>query len=363
MQVPKIFRHYKVIGIIVVILVLGFVFRNPIKSKISPETSFKTTKVKKTGLNQTISASGKIATDEEVTLKFQTSGYLSWVGVKKGDKVKKWQSIASLDKEELQKNLKKELIDYMNERWDFEQDQDDYHTGGQPPEKVALNDEIKRILQKVQFDLDHSILDVEIKNLALKYANLWTPIDGIVTEVDTPNAGVNVTPATAEFVISNPDKMVFSAKVDEADVGQISLGMKAKILLDAYPDETFESTVSQIDFTSTTTSSGGTAYEIKFLLPENLNQRFRIGMNGDADIIISEKQEVLAVPFEAIQDSDGKQYVWILPENNIPLKKEVKTGLGNDYDTEILQGINEGDKVITSDFKLLKTKYNNSVNQ
>ena len=360
MKIPKILRHYKIIGVIVVVIILGFVFRNPIKSKVAPEPSFKTTKIKKTDLSQTISASGKIATDEEVTLKFQTSGYLSWVGVKKGDKVKKWQPIASLDKEELQKNLKKELIDYMNERWDFEQDQDDYHTGRRPPVEVAVNDEIKRILEKVQFDLDHSILDVEIKNLALKYANLWTPIEGIITEVDSPNAGVNITPATASFTVSNPDKMVFSAKVDEADIGQINPNMKAKILLDAYPDETFESTVSQIDFTSTTTSSGGTAYEIKFLLPENLNQRFRIGMNGDVDIIVSEKQEVLVVPFEAIQDSDGKKYVWILPEDNIPVKKEVKTGLGNDYDTEILQGLNEGDKVITSDFKLLKTKYNNN---
>ena len=357
MKIPKILKHYKIIGIIVVIIVLGFVFRNPIKSKVAPEPSFKTTKVKKTDLNQTISASGKIATDEEVTLKFQTSGYLSWVGVKKGDKVKKWQPIASLDKEELEKQLKQDLIDYMNERWDFDQEQDDYHTGNKPPTEVAVNDEIKRILEKAQFDLSRTVIDVEIKNLALKYANLWTPIDGIVTSVEAPNAGVNITAATAEFVISNPDKMVFSAKVDEADIGQISPNMKAKILLDAYPDQAFESTVSQIDFTSTTTSSGGTAYEVKFLLPENLNQRFRIGMNGDVDIIVSEKQGVLVVPFETIQDSDGKEYVWVLPKDNIPTKKEVKTGLGNDYDTEILQGLNEGDKAITSDFKLLKTKY------
>ena len=363
MKIPKIFKHYKIIGIIVVILILGFVFRSQIKSKVAPEPSFKTAKVKKTDLNQTISASGKIKSDEEATLKFQTSGYLSWVGVKKGDKVKKWQAIAALDKEKLEQTLKQDLIDYMNERWDFDQEQDDYHTGGEPPAKVALNDEMKRILEKSQFDLNRTVIDVEIKNLALKYANLWTPIDGIVTEVETPNAGVNITAATAEFVVSNPDKMYFAGKVDEADVGQINPDMKAEILLDAYPNETFESSISQIGFTSTTTSSGGTAYEVKFLLPENINERFRIGMNGDADIIVSEKQEVLVVPFEAIQDIDGKEYVWILPEDNVPVKKEVKTGLGNDYDTEILEGINEGDKVVTSDFKLLKTKYNRPNNQ
>lgn len=353
MKIPGVLKNYKLIGIIVLLIILGVVFRGQIKSQISPQPEYKTTKSKIRDLTEAVSASGKVRADEEATLKFQTSGYLNWVGVKKGDKVKKWQTIATLDKEKLEQTLKQELIDYMNERWDFEQDQDDYHTGNKPPTEVAVNDEIKRILEKVQFDLDRDIIDVEIANLAIKYANLWTPIDGIVTEVEAPHAGVNITAATAEFVISNPDMLVFTAKIDEADIGLVKEGQKAIIFLDSYPDKELESEVIQVEFTSTTTTSGGTAFEVKFQLPENIDEKYKIGMNGDVDVIISERKNILTVPFEAVREKDDQEYIWVL-KNEKPVKKEVKSGFSGDDYTQILEGIEEGEQVITSNFTTIE---------
>jgi RND family efflux transporter MFP subunit len=357
MVFPRIFRNYKLIGAIILIIILVVIFRGQIQSRISPGPAYKTSKAEKRNLTKIISASGKVKCDEEAILKFQTSGYLSWVGVKVGDKVKKWQAVASLDKEQLEKELKQELIDYMNERWDYDQTQDDYHTGNQPPEKVAINNDIRRILEKAQFDLNRVVLDVEIKNLALKYATLWTPIDGIVTAIDAPNAGVNITPATASFTISNPDKMIFSAKVDEADIGSVKIGQKAKIFLDAYPDEQIDSEVKQINFTATTTSSGGTAYEVKFSLPENTDQKYKNGMNGDAEIIIKEVPETLAVPYESVREKNNTNYVWVL-QDNLPVKKVVETGFATDDFIQIIQGLNPEDIVITSGFTEIEKKFN-----
>jgi len=98
--------------------------------------------------------------------------------------------------------LEQELLDYMNERWDHEKTtEEDY-------KDQALTEIIRIAKEKAQFDLDRTVLDVEIQNIALKYSTLISPIEGIVTKTDFPQAGVNVG-ITDKIVISNPKKACF----------------------------------------------------------------------------------------------------------------------------------------------------------
>lgn len=306
----------------------------------------KTVKVKKQNLARIVSASGKIKSAKEVNLKFQASGKLAWVGVKEGDRVKKWQAIASLDKLELQKNLEKELIDYMNERWDFEQDKDDY-------EDQIITDSLKRILEKAQFDLNRDVLDVEIADLALKLAVIVSPIDGIVTKVETPVAGINVTPATAEFIIADPNEVYFEARIDEADIAGIAVNQKALLVLDAYPDEEITAEVKQIGFQAESSSGGGTVFSVKISLPSNENLYFRLGMNGDAEIILEEKESVLTIPTSAVLMKNNKSYVFTVV-NNVLQEKEIQTGLETDSEIEIVQGLEAGEEIVVEKVKAIK---------
>jgi len=338
-------NHWKKILIILILLLLIFFGYKTFLAK-DKGSQYKTAKAVKQDLLQTVSASGKVKSDEEVSLKFQTSGRLAWVGVSRGDKVKKWQAIAALDKRQLEKTLKQELLDYMNERWDFEQTNlDDY-------KDQALTETIRRVKEKSQFDLDRVVLDVEINNIALEFATLITPIDGIVTDITTPYAGVNVTPTSAEFVIANPDKMLYSANIDEVDIGKVKPGQKAILLLDAYPDEEFTVYVNKVGFTSTTTTGGGTAFPVDFDLPANTdNEKFKLGMNGDIEIIIDERKDILTIPFETIkEDNQGSFYVYLLKDGR-PEKKQVEVGFSNDADTQIVSGLNVDDQVIISGIK------------
>jgi HlyD family secretion protein len=315
------------------------------------KSKYQAVKVVKKDLSSVVSASGEIKSEEEATLKFQTSGQLAWIGVKKGEKVKKWQSVACLDKKELEKKLQQELLDYMNERWDYEQTTlDDY-------KDLAVTETIRRVKEKAGFDLGRVVLDVEIADIALKYACLVSPIDGIVTEITTPHPGTNVYLVNDKIVISNPDKVVFKANVDEVDIGKIKKGMPAKIILDAYPEEEINSLVEEVEFTSTMTSGGGTAFSVKFNLPPNTDEeKFKLGMNGDVEILTEKRQNVFVVPFEAIQENDEVgEFVWLIKDGK-PQKQAVKTGIGNDLETQILEGLKEGDKVIVSGFKTLEKK-------
>jgi len=315
-----------------------------------PVEKYETAKVERQTLRQTVSASGKVKAENQVTLRFQTSGQLAWLGVKEGDEVKKGQALASLDRRQLEKKLKKELNDYLNERWDFEQSQDDYQTGGQSLEKLTLSDAVRRILEKAQFDLNNSVIDVEIADLAVKLATITSPIKGIVTKVEAPVAGANITPATAEFVVANPAVMKFVANVDEADIGLVKIGQKVIISLDTYPEETFEGEVAKIAFAAVTTSGGGTAFPVEIFLPDNANLKFKVGMNGYTEIILSSKKDALSIPQSAIKEKESQTFVKIIKDKKIS-EIPIKTGLESDSKIEVISGLEEGQIVITGEKK------------
>lgn len=268
---------FGIIGLILVLFLLRqFGPLHPPKKEVEKETPI----FEEENL---VSASGKIEAKRIANLTFQTSGLLSWVGVKEGDYVQKWQGIASLDRRELEKRLARYLNLYMTNRWDFEQLQEDYKD---EKERYLITQAMKRILDKAQFSLNNAVIDVELTDLALKLSTISTPIEGIVTRVDTPNPGINVTPLGATFTVIDPSSVYFSAFVDEADISKIKIGQEAKITLDSYPDEEFKGRVERIDFVATTTTGGGTAFRVEISLPENDNLKFKVGANGDAEILV-----------------------------------------------------------------------------
>lgn len=342
----------KVIIIIILFIIAAAFFLN--KSSASKKNSqFTLTTVKRESLANTVSASGMIKADQEVDLKFQASGRLAWVGVKKGDYVEKWQIIAQLDQRELKKSLEKELRDYTSERWDFEQGKEDYDVDSDNFDKFTLTNEARRILEKNQFDLEKAVLDVELNDIALKYAVLVTPIAGIITRIDTPVAGINITPAIAVFTVSDPQSIYFSANIDEMDIAQIRLNQKAKVVLDGFSDQEFEGAIAQIDFTSVKTSGGGTAFPVKIPLHQNQELQFKVGMNGNIEIALEEKKDILVIPVSAVMEKKEKRSVWLV-ENNKAVEKEVKIGLETDEKVEILAGLKEGDQIISKGISKIK---------
>lgn len=348
---PK-FRQHLWRNLIFALIGLVLIFTVPQKIKAvvdGPAALYETTQPEKKDLTQIVDASGVVAAHEEAVIQFQSSGKLQWVGVQKGQAVKKWQAIASLDRESLQQNLKKELLDYESERWDFEQDHDDYNSNGLPIEKTVTDDAVKRILEKAQFDLDDAVIDYELAKLSYDLAVIYTPIEGIITEIDSPLPGVNITPATARFTVTNPNSMYFDVKIDEADIGLIKEGQTVEIVLDAYPDETYEGTIEKIHFASVTTRGGGTAFPVEISLPENTDLRFRSGMNGDAEIVTAKTEAALSLPYRAVKGS-SKPYVEVI-ENRKVIQKDVQTGLETETYIEILSGLSEKDVVIVSEKK------------
>lgn len=315
------------------------------------KTEIQTKTVTKMDFVKTVSSSGKTKAAKSVDLKFQTSGKLTWVGVKEGDHVNAYQALASLDQREVQKNLQNALLDYSKQRNDFEETWRVTYNGTQDP-NTALTDTIKRILQKNQWDLDKSVIDVELQALAVEYSTLVTPIAGIVTSIDTPVAGVNITPATAVFTVVDPSSIEFEANADETDVGNLKLGQKASMTLDAYPEATFSGTVSYISYASQLSAGGATVFPVRIAFDNP--QDVRIGLNGDVTIDSVDMPQVLVVPVEAIREETGGKYVYKKVGTSY-VKTPVQTGLQNDTQAIITDGLTEGDIVVTKGFASIKS--------
>lgn len=326
--------------VIVVIIGLGIYYYFFIHK--ANEAKIESTKVKRGTIQETLTLSGEIDADEHVVLRFATSGRLTWVGVKEGQSVKKYQSIASIDARDTRKTLDKYLNTFASDRLDFDQGKYD-NTNLTNDFSKDIREKAERALQKSQYSLNNSVLNVELQTIALEYSNLWTPIEGIVVRADSPNPGLNITPATAEFEIINPKTIYFSATVEQNDVVKLRENMTGKLTLDPYPDDEITATIKTVGFIPKTGETS-TVYEVKIGFTPNAKYNLRYGMTGDAEFSTKERKNVLYLPMKFVKSEGEKKYVNIM-KNNVKEKKYIKIGMESDNEIEITSGLAEKDTV------------------
>jgi HlyD family secretion protein len=334
-------RYWIFITITVIAVITGLVLyaKSTSAAKTTANKATTYTAIRK-DVKSTLTISGVVSAEEIASLRFATSGRLAWVGVKEGDVVKKYQVLANLDQRDLRKNLEKKLNTYLSTRWGFEQTKDDETTTSDIGLTQKVRDAAKRILDTSQFGLNNSVLDVELQALTIEYASLWTPIDGVVTRIDTPVAGINITPASAEFEVINPTTLYLSVLPDQTEVTKLSASMSAEIIFDAFTDNPVTGNITSIAFAPKTGESS-TVYEVKLTFPLNSKQ-YRIGMTADASFILDEKKDVLAIPLSFLKTDNGKPYV-LKKNGGNKEKTPVEIGLEGDDFVEITGGLAEGD--------------------
>lgn len=298
-------------------------------------------------LVDSLTVSGAIDATEKATLRFQTSGKLSWLGVKEGDMVKKFQVVASLDQADLKNRMSQLLNTYAKTRWDFEQtnqDNKDWQTASMTD---AERDAVKRTLEKEQFTLNNSVLAVESQNISLKLANLWTPIAGMVTHIDTPQTGINITPSSASIEVINPSTVYLSITADQTEVVKFQPGQTGTVVMDSYPDKELIGTVERIGFTPKAGETG-TVYEVIVRLDQlNDDYALKMGMTGDATFTFKEIKNVLVVPTSYVQVKNGKRVVTKII-NDKKVEVEVKIGFEIEGQTEITSGLSENDVIYSN---------------
>lgn len=186
---------------------------------------------------------------------------------------------------------------------------------------------------------------------------LVSPIDGEVI-VATIQPGQTVTTADAIVVLS--DALITRAQVDETDIGKIKLEQEAVIYLDAYPDTKINSKVDHIYYESKTVNNV-TIYEVD-LLPDQIPDFFRSGMNATVDFRSYINDKALLIPVDAVQKEKNKTYCLVARSGAEPEVREIALGATDDKNYEVESGLTANEIVIIKEKKFAIPKKSTSSN-
>lgn len=226
-----------------------------------------------------------------------------------------------------------------------------------------------------KFNIDNSSQS-QLDKLAeqLRKCTVTAPKSGIITSLNVAEGSIPT--ADAIMSIENTDSLKITVQIKEADILNVKNGLKAVIKTDATGDEEIMGKVSRVvniisGADPAAQQQGGYTAEISV---DDKNSKLLIGMNAKVKIILEEKDNVLAVPYDAVsanKDGDDIVYIACKDENNICKAKAVKVqkGLETDYYTEIISDeIKEGDILLTSpatvyDGKIVRISDDNNDNE
>jgi RND family efflux transporter MFP subunit len=332
-------------------------------------SSPKTETVDVSAVSGQIFATGVITAQTQAALNFQMGGKLIYLPFKEGDTISQGQTIAQLDSYALQKQLQIAANSYQATKNSVAQTQENQNAGvleGQQrvaldqtnkqgysviPETQVIYDTVKTLVDNANLAQNSAQLGVDLANYSLQLSTLTSPITGIVLHEDVNTAGVNITAATS-FVVADPTSMVFSANVRQQEIAFISVGNPVTVSLDSLNGKTLLGLVDKIYPQKTTLVNGDQIYRVDIKI-DNLPSDVKFGQAGTVLIKSNFNQKVILVPsWTVLSDS----YIWVL-DNGKPVLKKVKAGDTVNGQTEVMSGLKDTDKVITSPESIISKRY------
>lgn len=172
---------------------------------------------------------------------------------------------------------------------------------------------------------------------------LYATEEGIITEVSC-EAGQSLERAQTLIAYAKPDEMTISVDVTQEDIINLSVGDKVNLTFTAYGDTPYVGSIKSIETTATSRNTDTVSYTVVVAVEGDTKGLYG-GMTSDIVFVMEEKENVLYVSRKAIMEEDGKVYVYVKNQQGDMVKQEVKTGITNGVNTEIVEGLQEGDTV------------------
>jgi len=380
---------------VIVLLIAGGVFAATRGgTKIDPS---KLAKVEKGDLAKSVVATGKVTPITKVEVKSKASGIVKKLLVDYGDRVKKGQLLAQLDKIEIEAqveqskaaleaaeaNLKSSQADSERAKVDAEgpdvpllkraydravsMAKDGVVStsaleDAQKNYEMALNKQnvskaqvtvLKAKIAQSQAQVAQDEANLKQLDEQLSYTDIISPIDGIVLSRDVQMGDavssilVLGSSATLVMTLGDTSEVYVKGKVDESDIGKVYLGQRARIKVESFKDKTFDGKVTKISPMGVE-KDNVTTFEVRVSI-QNPGGELKAEMTANAEIILEEHKNVLQIPEGAIlYDKDKKASVEIPNPKGKDGKDKVAVNIGisNGAKTEVLSGLKEGDQVV-----------------
>jgi len=338
-------------------------------------------------INSSILASGTLAFREQIQLTPEVIGQVVEVHVEESDPVNAGDLVITLDPKTYQAQVDQaaalvriQIIAIERQRLLIENLEERFKRQKLMFEKKLVDEDSYDILQNqlslARVDLRSYQESLSQAQAALNQAEellsktrITSPIDGIVIQVEveegeTVIAGTTNIMGSTMMVIADPSETLTEVRVDEADIAQVEVGQPADIFAAAYPDTALKGTVQTIAAVARQTpGQQSLSFLVKILLDDQDELKILPGMSVRADIYTHSSTETLAVPIQAIrfdeeaedgEDADADQSFVFVYDDGKAVRRDVKTGISSDSDQEILEGLEEGERIISGPFRVLR---------
>lgn len=336
---------------------------------------YMTAEVRPGDIAASVTATGSIEPVTEVEVGTQVSGIIDRIYVDYNSTVREGQLIAEMDKVTLESELASARAAYEGCMAEYDYQKKNFERNAKLAEKNLISEaEYEQSLYEYRMaesSLHSSEASLKKAERNLSYATITSPIDGVVIdkaveEGQTVAAGFE-TP-TLFTIAADLTRMQVVADVDEADIGGVKEGQRVTFTVDAYPEDIFEGTVTQIRLGSGNSSSSASAtasesvvtYEV-VISARNPELKLKPRLTANVSIYIIDRRNVLCVPSRAlrfspemplvekgtvINDCPGESKVWTYSDRTFTAHP-VETGISDGISTEILSGLSAGERVVT----------------
>lgn len=330
-------KKRRILIITICVVVIGIVLGIVLTRGSSQQSTVTTVNVTRGDIVKTVLVDGYLEMPNKAYLSFGTTGTVTEVLVDKGNNVTKDQVLARLDAPSLKSSV--EMAELQVEI------AEEQVKAARAQYEIAETDITKANWEIAKFNLKIAKLNLESAKLNLEKAVIVAPFDGVVTDL-TITEGEEIstaTLATPAITLVDTSKIEMRGFIDEIDIAIVKVGQAANIILDALPGKEINGEVAFISLVSTV-RAGVVSYATTITL-ENPVAGLRDGMSATAKVIIERRDDVLLIPNRAIRGTSENPKVVVLVDGQHE-EREITLGLSDGINTEVLSGLEEGEKVI-----------------
>ena len=358
----KKYFKYILMALVAVIFIGTFVFLY-IKSQPQPEVYDEFT-LQRMDIRKTTVVTGKIEPRNEVNVKPQISGIITEILKEAGETVQEGEVIAKVkvipDMGSLsaaQSRLRLAEINRKQAQTDYDREKTLFDKG-----LVAADeyDKIAQALRQAREEVDAAQDNLEVVRDGVSKSNasasstlIRSTITGLILDIPV-KVGNSVILAntfndgTTIATVANMNELIFRGNIDETEVGRLSTGMTMKITIGALQDLKFDARLEYIA-PKATDQNGANQFEIKAAvnLPSNATN-IRSGYSANAEIVLAEAKNVLAVQESAIEFDGDDTYVYVIKgegDKQTYERRKVQTGISDGINIEIRSGVKPNERI------------------
>ena len=270
------------------------------------ETLYETETVTTGSIEKTVTATGTVEPVSKVEVGTQVSGNIAKLYVDYNSVVKKGQLIAELDQTNLRSELKMQENNLASAENEMNYQKKNFKRVQELSQQQLVSDaeyeEAEYRYKTAVYSYNRAKESVATAKTNLGYSYIYSPIDGVILSKSVEEGqtvAASFSTPTLFTIANNLKQMRVIANVDEADIGQVKVGQPVSFSVDAYPEESFEGTVTQIRLEAQVNSNVVT-YEVVIDAP-NPDQKLMPGLTANISIYVLKLNQVLLLPAKALR--------------------------------------------------------------